>query len=83
MKPWTQSEVEYVIRRRNDKISAEQIAEELDRTFLGVQALIQKLRKEDVPIRMLGSGKRRLWDVSALKAACVGRSLYLVDDKAA
>lgn len=74
-KLWTQEEVEYVIRRRNDRATVEVIAAELGRSFIGVQNLIQKLRKEDVPIQMLGMGVRRLWNVEALKMAVAGRGL--------
>jgi biotin operon repressor len=74
-KLWTQSEVEYVIRRRNEKATAEIIAAELSRSYLGVQNLIQKLRKEDVPVQMLGQGCRRLWSPEILKVAIAGRGL--------
>lgn len=72
---WTQAEVEYLIRRRNDKATAEQIASELDRTFLGVQGMVQRLRREDVPIKMFGSGMRKLWDPEALKSSIAGKGL--------
>jgi hypothetical protein len=76
-KPWTQSEVEYVVRRRAEHATAEQIATELDRSFYGVQGLICKLRQENVPVPMLGNGKRRLWDSSAINISIVGRGLTL------
>ncbi len=74
-KPWTQSEVEFIVRRRNDGATAEQMAVELDRSFLAVQGMIAKLRKEGVVVRMLGSGVRRLWNPDVLKAAIAGRHL--------
>jgi biotin operon repressor len=75
---WTQAEVEYLFRRRNEKATAEQIAEELDRSFLAVQGMIQKLRQDGVSVRMLGQGTRRLWDADALRAAIAGRGLRVV-----
>lgn len=84
-KLWTQSEVEFLIRRRNEQATAEQIALELDRSFLAVQGMIQKLRIEGVDVRVLGRGKRRLWDVETLKGAIAGRGLRVVgpDERAA
>lgn len=75
---WTPQEVEYLVRRRNDKISAEQIAEELDRSFLAVQGMLQRLRLEGVSVRRLGQGTRRLWNPDSLRAAIVGRGLRVV-----
>lgn len=83
---WTQSEVEYLVRRRNEKATAEQIAEELDRSFLAVQGMLQRLRKEGVSVRQLGQGARRLWSADTLRAAIVGRGLRVVgpeEDQAA
>jgi biotin operon repressor len=77
-KLWTQSEVEFLIRRRNEQATAEQIALELDRSFLAVQGMIQKLRLEGVRVRKLGNGKRRLWDAESLKGAIAGRGLRVV-----
>lgn len=74
-KLWSQGEVEYLIRRRNDRATAEQIASELGRTFLGVQAMIRKLRDEGVPVQMLGNGVRRQWDAEQLKGAVAGKGL--------
>lgn len=84
-KLWTQSEVEFLIRRRNEQATAEQIALELDRSFLAVQGMIQKLRIEGVDVRKLGQGKRRLWDAETLKGAIAGRGLRVVgpDERAA
>lgn len=65
---WSQSEIEYLIRRRNDKATTEQIGIELGRTFNAVNAMVHKLRHEQVPIAMMGSGCRKLWDSNLLKA---------------
>lgn len=74
-KLWTQEEVEYLVRRRNDKISAEKISEELGRTVYSINAMIYSLRTEDVDVCMLGQGKRRLWSSEKLKMAIIGRGL--------
>jgi biotin operon repressor len=81
--PWTQSEVEYLIRRREDKATCEQIAQELDRSFLGVQGMIQNLRKQDVQVPMLGCGVRKLWNADSLKAAIAGNVIRLEHKRAA
>lgn len=73
--PWTQEEIEYLFRRREDSITAEQIAVELDRSILSIQGMIQKLRKEEIPVKMLGQGVRRLWNPDILKIAIAGREL--------
>lgn len=64
---WSQSEVEYLIKRRKDKATAEEIATELNRTFMGVQGMIAKLKSEKVHVGMLGCGKRRLWNADVLR----------------
>lgn len=66
-KLWTQGETEYLIRRREDKATAEEIGIELGRSVNSVQAMINKLRAENVDIKMRGNGVRRMWDVEALK----------------
>lgn len=68
---WTQGEVEYLLRRRLEKATADEIAVELGRTINGVTGMIQKLRSEQVPIAMRGNGVRKLWDASALKSVLV------------
>lgn len=65
---WTQSEVEYLIRRRRERATMDEIAVELGRTFCGVQAMIGKLRREHVQVPMYGNGVRRLWDANQLRA---------------
>lgn len=84
-KLWTQAEVEFLIRRRNERATAEQIALELDRSFLAVQGMLQKLKNEGVDVRKFGQGKRRLWDAEQLKGAIAGRGLRVVgpDERAA
>lgn len=70
-KNWTQGETEYLLRRRNDKATSEEIASELGRSPNAVDAMIQKLRKEEVPVAMRGSGVRRLWDAEWLKVVAL------------
>ena len=65
--PWTQQEVEYLVRRRNDLATAEQIGSELGRSYLAIQGMIATLRKEGVDIQMQGQGVRRLWNPELLK----------------
>lgn len=64
---WTQAEVEQLYRRRKENATAETIANELNRSFYGVQAMILKLRQEGVAVPKFGVGLPRLWNVSALK----------------
>jgi transposase len=78
--PWTQEEIEYLVRRRKDRATAEEIALELNRSFHGVQGMILTLRKEGVDVGMLGSGVRRLWSPERLSMACAGRGLSLVSE---
>lgn len=68
---WTQGEVEYLLRRRIEKATCEEIGEELGRTWSAINAMIQKLRSENVPVAMRGNGVRRLWNVHDLKAVAV------------
>lgn len=70
-KPWTQGDVEYLLRRRAENATSEEIGNELGRSFVAVNAMIQTLRKENVPVAMRGHGVRRLWDVEALKGLSV------------
>lgn len=65
---WTQGDVEYLLRRRNEKATSEEIGIELSRTPNAVDAMIGKLRKEEVDIKMRGQGVRKLWDAESLKA---------------
>ena len=68
---WTQGEVEYVVRRRQERATADQIGRELGRTPNAVSSMIAKLRSEDVPVAMLGCGVRRLWDADSLRAVAM------------
>ena len=75
-KPWTQEEVETVVRMRNERASTAEIATTINRTFYGVQNMILNLRNvEDVPVVSLGTGRRRLWDAQRLRDAIAGRNL--------
>ena len=80
-RPWTQEEAEYLVRRRNERASASQIAAELDRTHNGVAGMIARLRGEGVNVRLLGHGVRRLWNAESLRAAIAGRMLRVVEDE--
>lgn len=73
--PWTQEEVEYLVRRREQQATTEAIAVELQRSWSAVQLMIGKLRKEGVPVKMLGCGVRRLWSPEKLRESAVGRGL--------
>jgi len=77
--PWTQSEVEYIIRGRQQKLTIEKIALDLGRSWSGVNSMIGKLRKEGVPVPMYGMGVKRLWDGNALTASIVGRHLVPIE----
>lgn len=70
-KLWTQGEVEYLLRRRVEKATVEEIAIELGRSIQGVHGMIQKLRGEGVPVAMFGQGVRRLWNADALKGVAI------------
>lgn len=70
-KPWTQAEVEYLLRQRASGATLESIGFDLGRTWNAVNAMVQKMRQESVPVAMYGQGKRRLWDVSELKAMAI------------
>ena len=69
--PWTQSDCEYLMRRRKEGATAEQIATELNRTHSAVQGMVASLRKNGAEIECKGGGRRRLWDVSQLHAMVV------------
>ena len=66
-KPWTHSEVEFLIRRRRDRATMDSIALDLGRTHYSVSAMIQKLQSEGVDVPMYGMGVRRLWDATSLR----------------
>lgn len=66
--PWSQGEAEYLLRRRNERATAEEISLELGRSVMSIQGMIQKLIKEGVPIAMRGNGVPRKWDPENLKA---------------
>lgn len=68
---WTAGEIEFLIRRRDEKATSEEIAIAIGRSWQAVSAMIYKLRCENVPIAMRGSGVRRLYDLEALKGVAV------------
>ena len=68
-KPWTQEEIEFVARRRIEGATSEEIGMALGRTHAAVDAMIARLRHEDVPIAMRGGGVRRLWNADRLRFA--------------
>jgi biotin operon repressor len=80
--PWTQEEVEYLVRRREQLATTEQIAIDLQRSWSSVQLMIGKLRKEGVPVKMLGCGVRRLWDPAKLMQSVAGRGLISETEEA-
>lgn len=65
---WTQSEIEFLVRRRMDNVSCERIGLDLGRSYNSVNAMVMKLRNEGVSVPMYGQGVRRLWDADILKA---------------
>lgn len=65
---WTQAEVEFLIRRRSEKATAEQIGTEMNRSFTAVQSMIARLRRESINVQMLGAGVRKLWNPEILRA---------------
>ena len=78
-KPWTQEEVETVVRMRNAGSSTSDIADALERSFYGAQGMILRLKNEDIPIKSFGSGMRKLWDPQRLREACSVRNLVVID----
>lgn len=72
-KPWSQGEVEYLLRRRGENATDEEIGTELGRSYCGVQAMVKNLRDEGVEIPMRGRGMRRKWCPEQLKATAIGQ----------
>lgn len=64
---WTQSEVEYLLRRRRESATSELIGHELGRTYNSVAGMIGMLRRQGVPVAMKGQGVKRLWDPNILR----------------
>lgn len=77
---WSQGEVEYLVRRRQERATTEQIGIELQRTFQSVQGMIAKLRTLGVDVPMLGCGVRKKWDPEQLKATMVGQNVIRLED---
>lgn len=65
--PWTQGEVEYLLRRRRERATSESIAIELNRSANAVDGMIGRLRREGLTVNMRGKGVRRLWDAESLR----------------
>jgi biotin operon repressor len=78
---WTPEEVEYVVRQRNEGDTYETIANALGRSYSAINGLITLLHKEGVPVKMVGKGKRKLWNADRLREAIVGRSLLVTTDE--
>lgn len=81
-KPWTQAEVEYLMRRRNEKATAEEIGNDLGRTPNAVHGMIQNLVHEGVSIAMQGQGVRKLWDANLLKSTMVESNIIPIEKAA-
>jgi biotin operon repressor len=60
--PWSQSQIEYLLRRRKERATIEEIANELERSVMSINSMIQTLRKEGVAVPNFGSGCRRKWN---------------------
>jgi len=71
---WSQSECEYLMRRRVDKATAAQIASEMNRSEKAINGMIQSLRKQGVPVQMLGTGVHKLWNPDLLRALTVDKT---------
>ncbi len=65
---WTQEEVQYLMRRRSEGGTYEEVSTELGRSFNAICGMVNKLRKENIPIAGEGRGLHRQWDTEALKA---------------
>ena len=73
-KLWSQSECEYLMRRRADKATAAQIASEMNRSEKAINGMIGSLRSQGVPVQMLGTGVHKLWNPDLLRALAVDRT---------
>lgn len=74
-RPWSQEEIEYLVRRRGERETAESIAAALGRSFQAVQNMISTLRREGVNVPMLGQGVRRRWSAESINMAIAGRGV--------
>lgn len=68
-KPWTQAEVEYLVTRRRDRATMEEIGAELGRSYAAIAGMIENLRKRGVAVPQFGAGMKALYDVSGLRVA--------------
>lgn len=74
--PWTQGEIETLFRMISSGASTRDVANELDRTFYGVQNMILRLRgAEGVPLAARAHGRARLWDAQSLISGIASGSL--------
>ncbi len=64
---WTQAEIDYLVTRRRDRATQEEIATELGRSWVAVAGMIQRLRRLGLAVPRFGIGMRRLYDVAALR----------------
>ena len=67
-KYWSQGEVEYLVRRRKENATNEEISVELGRSECAIAGMVSNLRINDVPIPLKGYGMRRLYNTDSLKA---------------
>jgi biotin operon repressor len=67
--PWSQSQIDYLISRRANRATVEEIAMETGRTVIAINAMIQTLRREGVEVPRFGSGCHRKWNPSVAMAA--------------
>ena len=65
--PWTDEEYSYVMRRRQERATVDEIAREINRSHHSVNAAIQKLRKNEIEVAMYGQGVRRKYSFETLK----------------
>lgn len=79
---WTQSETEYLIRRRASHATCEEIANELNRSANAVNGMVQKLARENVPIVMRGDGRTKLYNIEELKLVAEQNQEALPEDTA-
>lgn len=70
---WTSEETEYLIRRRHNRASIEEIAVELGRSVYAINGMVQQLRKSGVKVPIYGSGQRKLWDADEINQAIAAR----------
>lgn len=65
---WTQKDIDWLLKRRQEGATINQMAEELGRTVHSVAGMTLKLRKMGAPVGQHNSGITKLWSVEAIKA---------------